>query len=230
MTTRRTHKENMEPHADAEIVARVCAGDVAAFALLTRRYNQRLYRAARAILRDDSEAEDVVQETYLRAFAHLQGFRYEARLGTWLTKIAVNEACARLRRGRRAHLVDDIEVAGAVTPEHSAHEGELRSALERAIDRLPARLRVVFVLRALEELSTAETARIVGISPVAVKVRLHRARTAIQRSLSGRFEGASAEAFIFLGVRCLRLTAAVLSALLARSDRAAPAMPARESL
>jgi RNA polymerase sigma-70 factor, ECF subfamily len=219
----------MQTHADAEdatIIARVCAGDLAAFAVLMRRYNQRLYRAARAILRDDSEAEDVVQETYLRAFAHLSGFRYEARLGTWLTKIAVNEACARLRRSRRARVTDDIDVAGDDTPEHCAHEGELRSALETAIDRLPARLRVVFVLRALEELSTAETARILGISPVAVKVRLHRARAAIQRSLSGQFEGATAEAFMFLGLRCGRLTAAVLGRLLSPPELA----PARERL
>lgn len=220
----------METHADAEIVARVCAGDVAAFALLMRRYNQRLYRAARAILRDDSEAEDVVQETYLKAFAHLPGFRFEARLGTWLTKIAVNEACVRLRRCRRARPADDLELAGEGTPEHCAHEAELRSALERAVDRLPARLRVVFVLRALEELSTAETARVVGISPVAVKVRLHRARTAIQRSLSGRFEGATAEAFIFLGARCQRLTTAVMAVLLARPDPAAPRTASREGL
>jgi RNA polymerase sigma-70 factor (ECF subfamily) len=201
---------------DEKIVARVCAGQVDAFAIIMRRYNQRLYRTARAILRDDSEAEDVVQETYFRAFAHLPSFRHEAKLGTWLTRIAVNEACARLRRCRRIREVEAPIDMPVVTPEECAGNDELRRALEAAIDALPAPLRIVFVLRSVDGLDTGETAAILGISVASTKVRLHRARAALRHSLSPRFEAMSREAFTFLGMRCDRIVAAVMG-VLARS-------------
>jgi RNA polymerase sigma-70 factor (ECF subfamily) len=202
-------------HADRAVVEQICAGDTAAFAVIMRRYNQRLYRAARAIVRDDAEAEDVLQEAYLRAFKHLPSFRHEAQLSTWLTRIVVHEACTRLRLRRRRYgdALEDLERETVTTPERCAYDDELRHGLEAAIDGLPARLRVVFVLRAVQGLSTAETARAVGISIASVKVRLLRARSALQRALSGRFESSSGDAFVFLGVRCAGMVAGVLARL-----------------
>ncbi len=201
--------------ADEEIVAEVRAGRTPAFAVLMRRYNQRLYRTARAILRDDGEAEDVLQETYFRALAGLASFRAEAQLGTWLTRIAVHEACARLRGRRRVHAVSEIAVARAAvvtTPERSAYDDELRRALEAAIDALPDGLRTVFVLRVLEGLSTAETADILDISVISAKVRLYRARAALRRRLSLSLDVVAADAFAFGGARCARPVEAVLGA------------------
>jgi RNA polymerase sigma-70 factor, ECF subfamily len=205
---------------DEAVVARVLAGDKWLFELIMRRHNQRLYRAARAILRDEAEAEDVMQEAYVQAFTHLGEFEGRAKLSTWLTKIAVHEALARVRRRRRFEAADDNPAAdesmeesalARESPEDLAAGGELRGVLERAIDTLPENFRTVFVLRAVEELSVAETAACLDIPEDTVKTRLFRARGLLQRALLENAEGAAASAFTFLAPRCDRVVATVLA-------------------
>jgi RNA polymerase sigma-70 factor (ECF subfamily) len=168
-------------------------GETALFEILMRRYNQRLYRVARAILKDDGEAEDVMQQAYVNAYVHLHQFAERASFSTWLTKIAVYEALARSgRRGAVERLTvfesgEDTMTsipAPAPDPEHQAFASELRSLLESAVDSLPEHHRVVFTLRQVEGLSTAETAECLGISEESVKTRLHRARAQIRNDLS----------------------------------------------
>ena len=181
----------VEDLGDEVLVALARAGERAAFREIMQRHNRRLYRIARSVLRDDSEAEDVVQEAYLRAFAHLEGFRGEARLSTWLTRITLNEALGRLRRRRPfvdLAAVDAINDQGEARvvflssarqdgdPEAAAARAEVQRLLERAVDRLPDPFRTVFVLRDIEEMSIAETASHLGLRPETVKTRLHRAR------------------------------------------------------
>jgi RNA polymerase sigma-70 factor, ECF subfamily len=211
--------------ADEDVVARVLAGDVALFEVLMRRYNQRLYRAARAITRDDAEAEDVLQETYVRAFSALAQFEGRARWATWITRIAVNEALARVRRRGRfvERDVADIMEDGSMDersvsdraplpgPAQQAEVRELAAFVERAVDELPDSYRTVFVLREVEELSTAETAECLAVSEELVKVRLHRARTELRRMLDQRFGAATREVFDFHASRCNRVVALVMS-------------------
>ena len=209
--------------ADSEIIQRVLAGEVAAYEVIMRRHNQRLYRAARAILRDDDEAEDVLQETYVRAYQHLRDFAGEAQFSTWLTRIAVNEALARLKRRERVSDVAgtreartqamDILESHAPGPEQQLLEAETRNLLEAAIDALPEAYRVVFVLREIEEMHTAEAAACLDLSEETVKVRLHRARRMLRRELLARAGAASTQAFTFMGERCDRLVRSVLDAL-----------------
>jgi RNA polymerase sigma-70 factor, ECF subfamily len=200
--------------------------DQAAFRLIMQRHNRRLYRIARSVLRDESEAEDVVQETYMRAFTHLEEFRGDARLSTWLTRIALNEALGRLRQRRPAvdlkHL-DTIDEQGEARviflptprqgsdPEAAAARSEIRRLLERAVDQLPDPFRVVFVLRDIEEMSIDETASQLGLRPETVKTRLHRARRLLRQSLDKTLSSALVEAFPFAGARCSRITEAVLA-------------------
>lgn len=206
-------------HADEDIVHRVLAGETAMFELLMRRYNERLYRAARAITRDDREAEDVVQQAYVNAYTHLRQFKAEAQFGTWLTRIAVNEALARVRRRGRYEPFDDqqsnveafVTVNSTPDPEQQAVTGELRGVLEWAIDTLPDGAREVFVLRDVEGLSTAETAESLGVSDDVVKTRLSRARAALRRALLERTGAATADAFRFYRPRCDRLVANVMA-------------------
>jgi RNA polymerase sigma-70 factor (ECF subfamily) len=211
-----------ERHAlsDGEIVARVRAGDVELFELLMRRYNQRLYRVAWSVLRNDTQAEDVVQETWVRAFAHLDQFEERARFSTWLTRIALYEAWSRARRGRRfvpfgpeahgeANFMSD-PISEENDPEARAAERETARALEAAIERLPDRYRGVFMLREIEELSTAETAECLELSEEAVKTRLHRARGLLRRELSG-VAPAHARIYPFLGARCDRMVERVVA-------------------
>lgn len=204
--------------SDDAIVERVRHGDVALFEVLMRRYNQRLYRTARAIVGDDCEAEDVLQDTYVRAYTHLDQFAGRARFSTWLTKIAVNEALARVRRRGRFVDMEDIVTDLASPgrgPEQATADGELRTALERAIEMLSDPLRVVFVLRDVEGLSTAETAACLDIPDETVKTRLHRARGALRRSLLARTGEAATAAFHFGAARCDRLVARVLATIAA---------------
>lgn len=207
---------------DVAIVQRILAGETALFERIMRRHNQRLFRAARAILNDASEAEDVMQEAYTRAFAHLAEFRGDAQLATWLTKIAVNEALARVRKRRRLAPLpagDAVEALPMVDqpmppdPEHEAHTAELRQLLERAIDELPESYRTVFVLREVEGLSTATTAECLGVSEEVVKTRLSRARMRLRDGLYARAGAVASEAFPFGGDRCDRIVAAVLPRL-----------------
>lgn len=201
---------------DEEIVARVCAGDVPAFEHLMRRHNARVYRAARAILRDESEAEDVMQDAFVRAFEHLAEFEGRARFSTWLTRIAVHEALARLRRGKRSTSLDSREeepsmaTASNPSPEQEVSDLETRALLETAVAKLPDEFRAVFVLRAVEGMSGAETAECLGIPEETVKTRLHRARVRLQQLLLKSIEPELPQLYQFHLSRCDRVVSAVL--------------------
>jgi RNA polymerase sigma-70 factor (ECF subfamily) len=223
----------VEDLGDEALVELARTSESAAFREIMQRYNRRLYRIARSVLRDDSEAEDVVQEAYLRAFAHLDRFRGEARLSTWLTRIALNEALGRLRRRRPfvdLAAVDAINDQGEARviflpsarqdgdPEAAAARAEVRRLLERAVDQLPDPFRTVFVLRDIEELSIEETASHLGLRPETVKTRLHRARRLLRQSLDKTLSSALADVFPFAGARCARITEAVLDRI-GRPDR-----------
>ena len=204
---------------DEVVVARILEGQVALFEVLMRRHNERLYRAARAILRDDTEAEDVMQQAYVNAYAHLRQFDGRASFATWLTRIAVNEAIGRARRRGRYESFDDQKPAfGAVSPmphagnpERQAFTKEMKGMLESAIDALPDGQREVFMLRDVEGLSTAETASSLEVSEDVVKTRLSRARAALRRDLSDRLGATAAQSFTFLRPRCDRVVASVLA-------------------
>jgi RNA polymerase sigma-70 factor (ECF subfamily) len=217
--------------SDEELARRVAAGETALFEILMRRYNQRLFRVARAILRDEAEAEDVMQQAYVNAYAHLGQFAGRARFSTWLTRIAVNEALARLRRRGRFDQVDatpDWEERAVhriavprADPEQQALRGEMRAVLEASFEAIPQIYRTVFVLREVEGLSTAEAAACLSLGEDAVKTRLFRARALLRRELLERAGVVSAELFPFHLSRCDLVVAAVL----ARLDLAPPERP-----
>ncbi|HEV8579544.1 MAG TPA: RNA polymerase sigma factor [Thermoanaerobaculia bacterium] len=204
--------------ADEEIVTRVLAGEKALFEILVRRYNQRLYRVALGILGDDAEAEDVMQDAYVRAYSHLAQFAGEARFSTWLTRIAVYEALARARRRRRAVEMDampdrskeTLTISTERNPEERAIGRDLRSVLEAAIQALPEAYRIVVLLRDVEGLNTAEAAGSLGLSEPLLKVRLHRGRAMLRRDLASRAHGALDGVFQFHLSRCDRVVAAVM--------------------
>jgi RNA polymerase sigma-70 factor (ECF subfamily) len=218
--------------ADSVLVERARAGDAAAFELIMRRYNQRLYRLARGILRNGAEAEDAVQETYLRAYEKLADFVGPTGFASWLGRIVINEALGRLRKSGRvvslddyvkgpagAH-ADDVDQRWVETmqsalpdPERLAASGELRRLLETAIDGLPDDFRAVFILRAIDGMNVAETAACLAIRPETVKTRFHRARRLLQDDLGQKFEALMPAAFAFGGAHCDRITAAVLAKL-----------------
>lgn len=222
---------------DAELVRRVRRGDSAAHELVMRRYNRRLFRAARGIVTDDSEAEDVVQEAYVRAFLRIEQFAGPDGFGAWLTRITVNEALARLRRGARVVFLEDhinqerADKETATTrdnmassrpgPEHLAASDELGRLLEHAVDQLPEDFRAVFMLRAVEGLNVAETAESLGIRPETVKTRFHRARTQLKKALADRVADQLPSAFQFDGARCDRLVAGVMARI---TDRLSDAL------
>lgn len=208
--------------SDDDVVARVRGGDTAVFEILMRRYNQRLFRACRAIVRDDADAEDAVQQAYLAAYAHLDQFAGEARFSTWLTRIAVREALGKLRtRKRRSEVGFDAEAEETTmkdqrdedSPETHAARRELLGILESAVDALPEIYRVVFMMREVELMSTGETAEVLELSEEAVKVRLHRARGMLRQGLFERVDESLPRSFPFLGVRCDRIVAAVMAKL-----------------
>ena len=202
---------------DEEVVSRVIGGDTPLFEVLMRRHNERVYRAARAILRDDKEAEDVMQEAYVNAYTHLAQFDGRAKFSTWLTKIAVYEALLRAKRRMRYEPLDDraedtlMPATLSPDPEQQAFGGELRALIEAAIDALSDGYREVFMLRQVEGLSTAETADVLGVSEDVVKTRLTRARHAIQQNLLDRTGAATAQAFMFGQSHCDQVVAAVLA-------------------
>lgn len=214
---------------DAEIVARVLGGNLQSFEMLMRRYNQRLYRAARSILDNDAEAEDVVQEAYVRAYQHLEQFEGRSSFATWLTRIAVHEALARKRKQHRLVTLESIEDPGdammnslkstAPNPEEEAITRSVGHMLETAVDSLPGSYRSVFMLRDVEGLTTGETAECLGLSEEAVKVRLHRGRAMLRREIYKRTGESRAGAFQFAGARCDALVAAVLSRIQLVSSR-----------
>ena len=201
---------------DATLAERCLARDEDAVRELTRRYNQRLYRIARGILRSDLEAEDVVQDTYIRALAGLEGFRGQSALGTWLVRIAINEALGRLRR-KKPEALDAPPAAPVVDPETLMATAESRVMLERAIDDLPDAFRSVFVARIVEGLSIEETAELFDLRPETVKTRVHRARARLRANLETQLGPAVRESFAFDGARCDRLTDAVILRLRQRA-------------
>jgi RNA polymerase sigma-70 factor, ECF subfamily len=206
--------------SDEEVVARVIQGQTALFEVLMRRHNERLYRAARAILRDDREAEDVMQQAYVNAYVHLRQFDGRAQFSTWLTRIAVNEAIARARRLGRYEPLDTetttpglMPVSSIADPERQAYAREVGTLMESAIDSLPDGNREVFVLREVEGMSTSETAQALGVSEDVVKTRLSRAKAALRRELVDRVGMAAPQAFAFHQSRCDRVVAAVFQRL-----------------
>ena len=220
--TQPTHEEP-KPDAldDQEVIARVRRGETALFEVLMRRHNQRLFRACRAILKDDGEAEDVMQEAYVRAYAHLGDFAGRASFSTWLIRIAMHEAFARLRRQRRLDpMIDESDEApshptsrAARDPERAASDRELARVLEAAIDTLPDGFRAVFMLRAVEEMSVTETAECLGIAEETVKTRLFRARGRLQSEIESRIDASLHGVHRFYLERCDRLVEAVLRRL-----------------
>src|SRR5262245_31309209 len=216
---------------DAEIVRRVRGGDRALFEILMRRHNQRVYRAARAVLKDEREVEDVMQQAYINAFTHLHQFEERSQFSTWLTRIILNEAFGRRRKllmeskammasGIDAHPGEVMESIRSPQPdpEHQAYAQELRHVLQEAVDMLPEAYRTVFMLRDIEGLSTAETGEGLNLGEEAVKTRLHRARAMIRRAITARIGAVAPGAFQFEAPRCDRVVAAVLARVLDRSD------------
>jgi RNA polymerase sigma-70 factor (ECF subfamily) len=206
---------------DEQVVTQVIGGQTALFEVLMRRYNERVYRVARAIVRDDEEAEDVMQQAYVNAYAHLRQFNGKARFSTWLTKIAINESLARVRRRGKYELYDDessnvepfMVQDSYRDPERQVFTSELRALLEWAIDGLPNGAREVFVLREVEGLSTAETASVLDVSDDVVKTRLSRARSALRRVLEERIGTAAPDAFRFYRPRCDRVVERVMGVI-----------------
>jgi RNA polymerase sigma factor (sigma-70 family) len=218
---------------EPELVAFARAGDHEAFRAIMTRCNQRLFRIARAVVRDEGEAEDVLQEAYARAFAAIGSFRGEAGVATWLTRIVLNEAHGRLRRRRPTVELDEIEAAQESAqvlafpnmgrsddPEADAARAQIRRILERAVDDLPEAFRLVFILREVEELSAEETASHLNLKVETVKTRLHRARRRLREALDAQLADVMVGAYPFLGARCARITEAVLQRLAPRSGAA----------
>jgi len=202
-----------ETTSDEEVVKRILQGETALYEVLVHRYNQRLYRICRAILRNNSEARDVVQHTYARAYEHLNQFAGRAKFSSWLTTIAINEASLRRRRGSR---LDSLEGESTTersersfSPEEQFSLAETHQILESMIDALPAKYRLVQVMRDVEEMSVAETAECLEISPENVKVRLHRARALLRKRLYGLFGSRVSDVFRFHLSRCDRVVRGV---------------------
>ena len=207
---------------EAELVKRALARDDAAFRTIMERHNQRLYRVARSILRNDVEAEDAVQEAYINAFTHLYSFRGDSSLATWLSRITMNEALGRLRRERpsvelnertEAQIIPFPQTTTQDDPERTMAQREILQLVERATDNLPEIFRVVFVARVIEGMSIEETADVLGLQPETVKTRLHRARRLVHEQLNKQIGPVLMDAFPFAGRRCERLTNAVMKRL-----------------
>lgn len=204
--------------SDEEIVKRVLAGETPLFELVMRRYNQRLYRVARVILRDDSEAEDVMQDAYVRAYEFLHQFAGRSAFSTWLTRIAVHEALARKRRKERHDELDALAMNGdsmpilkssGPSPETSTVQAQIRQLLEQAVDALPEAYRSVVLMREVEEMSVAETAEVLSISEAVVKTRLHRAHAMLRKDLYSHSQGSTKDLYPFYAPRCDRVVKAV---------------------
>jgi RNA polymerase sigma-70 factor (ECF subfamily) len=227
-TSRRSPSIAQGPHEDdLALVARILAGDHAAFQHLMRLHNMALFRAARAVVRDDADAEDVLQEAYIAAYRHLRSFRGGSRLATWLTRIVINRALDRLRSRRRDNVVlldEDREPGAAAarestmkepveSPEAVAMRAQLRRLLERKIDALPLAFRTAFVLREVEEMTMEEAAECLSVPPATVRTRVFRARALLRASLAEAMDMAATDVFHFGGVRCDRIVSGVLERL-----------------
>lgn len=217
----------VNPDAEAALLERILAGDSAAFAELMRKYNRRLYRVARSVLRDDTEAEDALQDAYLQAYRALPNFRSQSSLGTWLTRIVVNAALAHRRKAWRMAEVIELSAEPIVDnlpsptqspeasdhPERAALRAQTRRLVEAKIDGLPESFRTVFVLRALEELSVEETSDTLGIPEATVRSRYFRARGMLREALASEIDMAFEDTFAFDGERCDRIVHTVLRRL-----------------
>jgi RNA polymerase sigma-70 factor (ECF subfamily) len=225
---------------ECDLVDRARERDESAIRAIIQRHNRRLYRIARGILRDDTEAEDAVQETYLKAFLHLDEFRGDAAVGTWLCRIVMNEALDRLRRRRpmldwntmeenRKPGADIIRLpvnASRPDPERAAAQRQIQALLEQAIDELPEDFRMVLVARAIEEMSVEETAALLNIRPETVKTRLHRARHRLRTVLEAKIGPVFKDVFPFEDPRCNRISDAVVSRLKWQNESGEPFPPA----
>ena len=217
----------IETVPDADLIDRVLRKDEAATRALMQRYNRRLYRLARSVVRDDGEAEDVLQEAYLRAFTSLADFRGDASLSTWLTRIVINEALQRIRRPTDVpvpNIGEDVERRGAevipfpasqanIDPEHAMAQRQLCQLVERAIDELPTDFRTILIARIIEGMSVEDTAAAFDLQAETVKTRLHRARRLLKEALAEHLGPHFGELFPFAGQRCERITAAVIERL-----------------
>ncbi|RZN30815.1 RNA polymerase sigma factor [Bradyrhizobium sp. Leo121] len=226
MQSATTPKSAPAAAGDVELVKRALARDEAAVRAILKANNRRLYRLARGILRNDSEAEDVVQEAYVRAFTHLADFRGESSLSTWLSRITMNEALGRLRRERpgveisslpqgalEAQIIQFPLMSTADDPEKSMAQREIHRVVEAAIDELPEAFRLVFITRVVEGMNVEETAELLDLRPETVKTRLHRARAMLRDNVEKKIGPVIMEMFPFAGRRCDRLTEAVLQRL-----------------
>jgi RNA polymerase sigma-70 factor (ECF subfamily) len=225
------HAPTVIPHAeltDIELARRIADDDRGALRLLMRRHNQTLFRTARSIVKNDAEAEDAVQDAWLRAYGAMDKYRGDAKLSTWLTRIVVNEAIGRLRKDKRAaDVIDadsDIDAAADSAgmaanenaperPERAAMRAEMRRVLEDAIDALPDAFRTVFVLRAVEEMDVEEAAAVLGIPDATVRTRFFRARGMLREALARDLDFTIEDTFAFAGARCDRIVARVLARL-----------------
>jgi RNA polymerase sigma-70 factor (ECF subfamily) len=217
---------------DAALVRQVQHGDRQAFRHVMRRSNQRLFRVARGVMKDDAEAEDVVQESYVHAYEKIASFRGDASLLTWLTRIVLNEAYGRLRKRHRTVDIDAIEASqssdgrvvafpskfGSEDPAASAAREQIRRLVEHAIDKLPEPFRIVFVMREIEECSVEETAASLDLRPETVKTRLYRARRLLRAALHDTLATTMTDAFPFMGARCDRVTESVMQRLQAMAS------------
>ncbi|RWF31610.1 RNA polymerase sigma factor [Mesorhizobium sp.] len=206
---------------DMALVRRALAREADAFRLIIKTHNQRLYRIARGVVRNDAEAEDIVQEAYVRAFASLAAFRGDASLSTWLSRIVINEALGRLRKRKRTVAMPENPDAQIIPfplnasddPERTMAQRQILALVERATDSLPDVYRSVFIARVIEGFSMDETADLLGVKPETVKTRLHRARALVRKALDDEIGPVLLDAFPFAGRRCARLTEAVMKRL-----------------
>lgn len=214
------------PLTDIDIVRRVRAGESALFEILMRRHNQRVYRVVRAVVKEEADVEDVMQQAYINVFTHLHQFEERSLFSTWLIRIALHEAFARRRKAQRTESMTRIEsdvdnrgefmdtlTSPQPDPERQAYAGELQRVLEAAVDSLPESYRTVFMLRDIEGLSTSETGEGLGLGDEAVKTRLHRARAMIRRAVTVQIGEVATAAFQFHAPRCDRVVSAVLASV-----------------
>lgn len=228
--TARKH-DDLDAASDEALVALARQFNEAGVRALVQRYNRRLYRVARAVVRDDAEAEDIVQEAQMRAFEHLHSFRGESSYSTWITRIALNAALGRVRRRRPTVGLESVETRpdvearviifpGSVipNPEQAMARLQVRELLEEAVEDLPEPFRVVFILRDVEDLSIEETAGHLGLKPATVKTRLHRARKLMREGLAQRMAASLPDLFPFAGARCERIADKVVEMVRSKAE------------
>lgn len=213
--------------SDQEIVALVTGGNEAAFEGIMRRYNRLLFRLARSIVANDQDAEDAVQESYVRAYFKLSQFKGPGGFASWLSRITINEALSRARRKSRVSALDDcgldadgIAMDARLRPDRMAMSDDILGLIESAVDTLPQDFRLVFMLRAVEELSVQETADILDLNPATVKTRFHRARGLMRKTLTRRLGSAVPQSFYFAGKRCDRIVANTFERISGHDDEA----------